>query len=131
MTVKLVFPEVVKEQVRSKFTDKKVGSGIVDFVDMKYNEEDEETAKKKNNKNGSGNKSGSGSGSSSHEDEDTQLKKEIRKTLSDKTNCAIDTEKDEIDEIIDKMKNMGIVESNGEELQKIRDKKKNSKLLEE
>lgn len=68
--------------------------------------------------------------SSSVRDRDAELKKKIKALLSKDTNSVIDTNEEELEEIIKQLKSMGISDEKGLELQKLRNIKKGPKIIE-
>ena len=73
------------------------------------------------NSSDSDNKSGSsgGSGDPNLREKDAELKKKIKKFLSNNTNEMIDANEEELDEIIKGLKKLGISNDKGVELQRI------------
>lgn len=67
--------------------------------------------------------------SSTPRNKNDELKKKIKTFLSDDTNSMIDANEEEIDEIIEKMKRMGITKDKGLELQKIKNMKKSLGII--
>ncbi|MDD2840030.1 MAG: hypothetical protein PHY80_02780 [Rickettsiales bacterium] len=75
------------------------------------------------------NNSGTGGDSSTLRDKDIELKNKIKKFLSNDTNLVIESNDEEMNEIIEKMKSIGISKDKGLELQKIRSMKKNPRTI--
>lgn len=77
----------------------------------------------------SGDDKNSGGDSSSLRDKDAELKKKIKSYLSNDTSFMIESNEEEINEIIEKMKHMGISKDKGLELQKIRNMNKGIRTI--
>lgn len=67
--------------------------------------------------------------SSTPRNKDDELKKKIKTFLSGDTNSMIDANEEEIDEIIEKMKHIGIAKDKGLELQKLKNLKRGLKTI--
>lgn len=89
-------------------------------------EEEDNDDKNSGSSSSSDNKGGSsgGGGGSNLRDKDAELKKKIKKFLSNDTNAMIDANEEELDEIIKGLKKLGISNDKGVELQRIINLKK-------
>ncbi|HSQ97842.1 MAG TPA: hypothetical protein VLL98_03940 [Rickettsiales bacterium] len=103
-----------------------------DFVDTNKIDRNNNT-ENNNNENSQSENGGSSGGdegvdSKGGRDKDKELKEQIKALLSEDTNSIIDANDDELNEIIEQLKKMGISKDKGLELQKIRSIKKARKL---
>ena len=89
-------------------------------------EEEDNNDKNSGGSSSSDNKGGSsgGGGDPNLRDKDAELKKKIKKFLSNDTNAMIDANEEELDEIIKGLKKLGISNDKGVELQRIINLKK-------